>query len=91
MLYPDKDYINESKVESSEIQELALPISNMLDEDKLKKLEDDLLCNLQEELKNMLAVNKTDTDVNNGISYKNHVDILQKQFDYLNGEIIEKN
>ena len=39
----------------------------------------------------MLAVNKIDTDVNNGVSYKKHIEVLQEQLDYLKGEIIEKN
>ena len=39
----------------------------------------------------MLAVNKIDTDINNGISYKRHIAILQEQLDFLKVEIIEKN
>ena len=55
-------------------------------------MKDDLLCNLWAELKNMVGVNKIDTNVNNGISYKNHIEVLKEQhLDYLNGEIIEKN
>ena len=45
--------------------------------EKKKKKEDDLLCNLRAEVKNMLVVNKIDTDVNNGISYKKHIEVLQ--------------
>ena len=78
LFYPDKDDINESKVESSEIQEPAIPTTNLLDEGKLKQLKDDLLVNLRAELKNMLVVNTIDTDANNGISYKNHIEILYK-------------
>ena len=66
LLYPAEDDINESKVESSEIQEPALPT------------------------KNILAENKIDTNVNNGISYKNHIEIIDKQIDSLKVEIIEK-
>ena len=54
-------------------------------------MKDDLLCNLSAELKNILAVNKIDTDINNRISYKKHIEVLQEQLDYLKGEIIEKN
>ena len=53
-------------------------------------MKDDLLCNLRAELKNMLAVNKIDTSLNNGISYKKHIEVLQEQLNYLQGEIIEK-
>ena len=42
-----------------------------------KKKKDDLLCNWRAELKNMLAVNKIDTHVNNGISYKKQIEGLQ--------------
>ena len=54
-------------------------------------MKDDLLYNLRTELKNMLAVNKIDTSVNDGISYKKHIEVLQEQLNYLQGEIIEKN
>ena len=54
-------------------------------------MKDDLLCNLRAELKNMLAVNKVDTDLNNRISYKKHIEVLQEQLDYLKGDIIDKN
>ena len=63
----------------------------MSDEVKLKQLEDDLFCNLRAELKIMLAVNKIDTDLNNGISYKSHIEILQEQLEFFKVEIIEKN
>ena len=76
---------------STEIEETALSIINISDEDKLKQMKDDLLCNLSAELKNILAVNKIDTDINNRISYKKHIEVLQEQLDYLKGEIIEKN
>ena len=46
-------------------------------------MKDDLLRNLRAELKNMLMVNKIDTDVKNGISYKNYIEVLQEQLDYL--------
>ena len=46
-------------------------------------MKDDLLRNLRAELKNMLVVNKIDTDVKNGISYKNYIEALQEQLDYL--------
>ena len=48
---------DETKVESTKTQEPALPTTNTSDEDKLKQIKDDLLCNLRAELKNMLAVN----------------------------------
>ena len=91
MLSPDEADINEAKVESTKSEEPPLPIINISDEDKLKLIKDDLFCNLRAELKNMLVVNKIDTDVNNRISYKKHIEVLQEQLDYLKGEIIEKN
>ena len=74
-----------------EIEEPALPTTNISDEDKRKQMKDDLLCNLQAELENILAENKIDTDANSGISYKKHIEVLQEQLDYLKREIIEKN
>ena len=91
LLSPDEADINEAKVQFTESEELTLPIINISDEDKLKQMKDDLLCNLSAELKNILAVNKIDTDINNRISYKKHIEVLQEQLDYLKGEIIEKN
>ena len=88
MLSPDEANTNEAKVESTEIKEPALQTINISDEDKLKQMKDELLGT---ELKNMLAVNKIDTDVNDRISYKRHIEVLQEQLDYLKGEIIEKN
>ena len=55
----------------------------MLNEGKLKQLKDNLLFNLRAEVKHLLVVNEIDTDVNNGISYKNHIDILQERLDFL--------
>ena len=46
---------------------------------------------MQVELKIMLVVNNIDTDVNNRISYKKYVEVLQEQLDYLKGEIIKNN
>ena len=89
LLSPDKVDINETK--AIEIEEPALPTTNISDENKRKQMKDDLLCNLQAELKNILAENKIDTDANSGISYKKHIEVLQEQLDYLKGEIIEKN
>ena len=80
--YPEEDDINESKVESSEIQQPALLTTDISD--------DDLLWNLRAQLKNMMAVNERDTDGNNGVSYKNHIEISQKQSDFLKGEISRK-
>ena len=91
LLSPDEVDMNEIRLESTETEELALPTTNISDEDKLKQMKDDLLCNLREELKNMLAVNKIDTDVNKGILYKNHFEVLQEQLDYLKGEIEKTN
>ena len=90
LLSLDETDVNEAKVEFTEIEEPALPIINISDEDKVKQMEDDLFCNLQAELKNMLAVYKIDTDVNNRISYKKHTEVLEEQLDYLKGEIMEK-
>lgn len=45
--YPDEDDINESKLGSSEIQEQALSTTKMSNEDKLKQLKHDLICNLK--------------------------------------------
>ena len=39
----------------------------------------------------MLGVNKIDTYVNNGLSYKKHIEVLQELLYYLKDEIIEKN
>ena len=88
---PDEADLNETNIKFTEIQEPALPTTNVSDEDKLKQMKDDLLCNLWTELKNMLAVNKIDIDLNNGISYKKHMEVLREHLDYLKGEIIEKN
>ena len=65
MFSPDEADINETKVESTEIEEPALPIIKISDEDELKQMKDDLLCNLRAEFKNMLAANKIDKDINN--------------------------
>ena len=89
LLSPDKVDINETK--ATEIEEPALPTTNISDEDKRKLMKDDLLCNLQAELQNILAENKIDTDTNSGNSYEKHIEVLQEQLDYLKGEIIEKN
>ena len=91
MFSPDEADLNETNIKFTEIQEPALPTTNVSDEDKLKQMKDDLLCNLRTELKNMLAVNKIDIDLNNGISYKKHMEVLREHLDYLKGEIIEKN
>ena len=77
MLAPDEADINETK--ATETEEPALPTTNVLDEDKLKQMKDDLLCNLQAELKNISAENKSDTNANSGILYKKHIDVLQEQ------------
>ena len=45
LLTPDEADINETKVESTEIKEPALPTTNISDEDKLKQMKDDLLFN----------------------------------------------
>ena len=42
---PGKVYINKTNVESTEIEEPALPATNISDEGKLKQIKDDLLCN----------------------------------------------
>ena len=90
MLSPDDADINETKVESTDTEEPALSTTNISDEDKLKQMKDGLLFKFRAELKNILAVNKIDTDVNNGLSHKKHIELLQEQLDYLKGEIIEK-
>ena len=90
LLSPSEDYINETKMESTEIEEPAPPTTNISVEDKLKQMKDELLCTLQPELKNMLALNKIDTDVNNEISYKKHLEVLHEQLDCLKSEIIKK-
>ena len=77
LLSPDEADINEAKVESTEIEEPPLPIINTSDEDKLKQMKDDLRCNLLAELKNMVEVNKIDTDVNNRIPYKKHIEVYR--------------
>ena len=77
LLSPDEADINETK--ATEIEEPALPTTNVLDEDKLKQMKDDLLCNLQAELKNISAENKSDTNANSGILYKKHIDVLEEQ------------
>ena len=64
---------------------------NQLFQPDEKQMKDDLLCNLCAELKNMLAIKKIDTDVNNEISCKKHFEVLQEQLDYLKSEIIKKN
>ena len=89
LLSPDEADINETK--ATEIEEPALPTTNISDEDKLKQMKNDLLCNLRAELKNILEENKKDTEAISGISYKKHIGVLQEQLDYLKGEIIEKN
>ena len=76
-LSPDEADINEANVESTEIEEPPLPIINTPDEGKLKQMKDDLRCNLRAELKNMVAVNKIDTDVNNRIPYKKHIEVYR--------------
>ena len=81
LLSPDEADTNEAKLESTEFDEPGLPTSNISDEDKLKQMKGDLLCNLRAELKNMLEVNKIDTNVNNGIAYKKHIEVLQVQLD----------
>ena len=88
LLSPDETDVNETK--TTEIEEPPLQATNISDEDKLKQMKDDLLCNLRAELKNILAENKIDTVANSGISYRKHIEVLQKQLDYLKGEIIEK-
>lgn len=40
--------------------------------------------------KNMLAVNKIDADVNDGILYKNYIEIIQKELGFLKIEINEE-
>ena len=89
LLSPDEADVDET--EATEIEESAFPTTNIPDEDKLKQMKDDLLCNLRAELKNILAKNNIDTDANSGISYKRHSEVLQEQLNYLKGEIIEKN
>ena len=74
---PDEADIKENKIE---------PTTNISDEDKLKQMKDDLLCNLRAELKNMLVVDPIDTNVNNEISYKKHIEVSQEQLDYLKSE-----
>ena len=70
LLSPDEADINETKVEPTEMVEPDFPTVNISDEEKLEQTKDDLLCNLRAEFKNMLEVNKIDTDVNNRILYK---------------------
>ena len=90
-LSPGEADINETKIETTEIEEPGVPTSNISDEDKRKQIKDDLLCNFRLELKNILAEKKLDTNANSGISYKKHIEVLQEQLDYLKGEIVEKN
>ena len=61
LLSPDEADINETK--ATEIEEPALPTTNTSDENKLKQIKDDLLCNLWAELKNILAENKIPTQI----------------------------
>ena len=91
MFSPKEADINETKTEPTETEEPAVPTTNISDEHKLKQLKDDLLCNLRAELKNMLAVKKRNTDVNNEVSYKKHTEVLQEPLHYLKSEIIKKN
>ena len=91
MLSPDEADINETKIKTTEIEEPGVPATNISDEDKLKQMKDDLLFNFWVEFKNILAENKIDTNANSGISYKEHIEVLQEQLDYLKGEIVEKN
>ena len=65
LLSPDEADINETTIESTDFEEPALSTTNISDEDRLKQIANDLLCNLRGELKNMVVVNKIDTDVNN--------------------------
>ena len=51
LLSPDEANINEAKVESTESEELTLPIVNISDEDNLKQMKDGLLSNLQAKLR----------------------------------------
>ena len=44
LLSPDEADINETKVESTETQEPALPTTNISDEDKVKRMKDGLRC-----------------------------------------------
>ena len=46
---------------------------------------------MRAELKDMLELNNIDTDKNNRISCKKHIEVLQEQLNYLKGEIIENN
>ena len=46
---------------------------------------------MRAELKDMLELNNIDTDKNNRISCKKHIEVLQEQLSYLKGEIIENN
>ena len=45
-------------------------------------MKDDLLFDFRAELKNMMVVSRIDTNANNGISYKKHIEVLQEQLHY---------
>ena len=78
----DEADINETNLEFSETNETAFSTTNISEEGKLKQMKDDLLFDFRAELKNMMAVSRIDTNANNGISYKKHIEVLQEQLHY---------